>query len=125
MDVLSQDLAEELNDMTVDLVTSNPPYITDWSQVERSVKLFEPKLALEGDTEFYHAIFKHSIKMNAKAIVFELGNESQLKYLQNMATDLNWNCTDGILDSANNLRAVALWRDEKWSFLSNFSFLRQ
>lgn len=49
-DIFSQDLAMSLHDYTVDIIISNPPYISTQGlydgTTERSVRLYEPKLAL-------------------------------------------------------------------------------
>lgn len=122
----------------VDLITANPPYIplsqyrpnlptVGSDHTDRSVRLFEPQLALVGDKEFYTAIFNHAIYLNAKAVVCEVGDISQINHMIDLATRYNhahgtnpiskwaWvSCTD----SSNKPRSVVLWRQSSgWDFL--------
>ncbi|SCV05441.1 LANO_0H07558g1_1 [Lachancea nothofagi CBS 11611] len=67
----------------VDLITCNPPYISQSTFVKetsRSVKLFEPKLALIGCFEFYADLIDHQIS-RAEAFVYEVGELSQCEYV--------------------------------------------
>lgn len=112
----------------VDLITANPPYIPTLfntaSPVERSVRLFEPKLALVGDKEFYAAIFNHAVNLQAQALVCEVGDQTQIDHMFNLARqensktsleDSTWQY-GSMCDSSGNSRVVLLWKP-RWSFL--------
>lgn len=111
---------------SVDLITANPPYIPSLynpaSLVDRSVRLYEPKLALIGDNEFYTAIFNHAINLQAKALVCEVGEQYQIDHVidlakqHNMSSTLLWSYGQ-MNDASGNPRIVVLWKPA-WSFLS-------
>lgn len=112
---------------TVDLITANPPYIPTLhnpaSLVERSVRLYEPKLALLGDNEFYTAIFNHATTLQAKALVCEVGEQYQIDHItglaehHNSSTALDEKWTYGQFnDASDNPRIAVLWKPS-WSFL--------
>ena len=91
-----------------DLIISNPPYIklTDFKYLERDVKNFEPKLALNGGldglTEIKKVINKSSelLKKNGK-LILEIAYDQKLKvknllkekgfYINKVLKDLNKN----------------------------------
>lgn len=96
-----------------DLITANPPYITqesfDSKDTEDSVKLYEPRLALIGDVEFYKALIDNIVlPSNAQAFVFELGTEKQLFYTKELLEN-EWE-TEALNDSSGNLRCVYGWK---------------
>lgn len=114
---------------SVDLVTANPPYIPSLydpsSMVARSVRLFEPKLALLGDKEFYTAIFKHSANLNAQALVCEVGEQDQIDHVIDLAKQANLGLSSSnqwaygqMNDSSNIPRVAVLWKPT-WSELGS------
>lgn len=130
-DVLAENLAESLP-KTVDLITANPPYIPTYynfdSLVERSVRLYEPKLALIGDKEFYTAIFRHACNLNAKGLILEVGDQDQINHTHGLAiqfnksnpdSDNNWSC-GAMHDSNGKPRIAILWKPS-WSFLESIT----
>jgi methylase of polypeptide subunit release factors len=79
-----------------DLVTSNPPYIPhgdyESTEIDRSVMLFEPKLALVGWNEFYDALVNNVvIPSNSEGFVFELGYREQYEFTKSILPS-NWEC---------------------------------
>lgn len=115
-----------LNVASVDLITSNPPYISkeliqNPLHTDKSVRLFEPRLALEGNTEFYAAIFHHAMALNAKAVVCEVGSQAQIDFMKTLANGSNvgWDSIS-VNDSNGSPRVVALWKkDSEWGFLKH------
>lgn len=108
----------------MDLVTANPPYIPqhEYAQISgetttRSVRRFEPRLALVGDKEFYTAVFKRAVfEVKARAVVCEVGDASQIEHMQDLATQHGWDSI-GVNDSTGRPRAVALWDPSSpWTF---------
>lgn len=103
----------------IDLITSNPPYIPiDEYQkplypngIERSVKLYEPKLALVGDWEFYYNLLEHVvIPSHAKGFVFELGYQEQADFVYNHLKDNPFWEVGSRDDSRDNIRCVVGWK---------------
>ncbi|GEQ69359.1 hypothetical protein JCM33374_g3030 [Metschnikowia sp. JCM 33374] len=103
---------------SVDLVTSNPPYIPEedykkpvtLNGPEMSVRKYEPREALVGHLEFYKSLVdKMILPLKAKGLVFELGYEDQaMETAKNLPC--GWSC-GRYIDSANNLRCVVAWED--------------
>lgn len=130
-DVLANELAKSLP-KSVDLITANPPYIPNYynlnSPVERSVRLYEPKLALIGDKEFYTAIFHHACNLNAKGLVLEVGDQDQINHLYDLATQFNKTTSEidciwrfgSMNDSNGKPRIAVLWK-QSWSFLKSIT----
>ena len=91
------DLLEPLiiNDIHVDMIVSNPPYIEEEFELDRRVRDYEPKLALysgkEG-TNHYKKILKDAKKvLNPKGkIIFEIGF-NQKERLMKIITELYGN----------------------------------
>lgn len=129
-----------LSRLQIDLITSNPPYIpqsqyrpplhaANSQSTDRSVRLYEPKLALVGDKEFYTAIFNHAVFFNTKAVVCEVGDISQINHMIDLAMKYNQTHNDdpsmewawlSLNDSSNKPRVVALWRKKsEWAFIEN------
>ena len=112
----------------IDIVTANPPYIptedylksTQRNGVERSVRLYEPRLALVGDVEFYtHLINNVVLPLSAKGFVFELGYVHQACAVR-QALDSNLWGVGTTNDSATKLRCVVGWRKgESLTFLES------
>lgn len=105
-----QDLFQwDLQKGSYDVIVSNPPYIpaADLTshEVETSVRLYEPELALLGDLEFYTALInKVIIPSDCKLFVFELGYQKQVDHVNGLLSG-DW-ITKAVLDSAGNLRCV-------------------
>lgn len=113
-----------------DFVTSNPPYIPvedylmpmSLNGLEKSVRSYEPRLALVGNLEFYEALIEHIvIPLNCKGFVFEVGYIEQVEYTGNLLNVLaptkNWQ-TGPFYDSAGKIRAVVGWTG--FTFLQDF-----
>ncbi|CAR25004.1 S-adenosylmethionine-dependent methyltransferase [Lachancea thermotolerans CBS 6340] len=89
--IIKKDILERSSEIvprTVDLITCNPPYIprtTFARETARSVKLFEPKLALLGNKEFY-ANLVDCWMSRTDAFVYEVGDLSQCYYVLNRVT---------------------------------------
>ncbi|KAL6948694.1 hypothetical protein ACO0QE_001167 [Hanseniaspora vineae] len=90
-----------------DLITSNPPYIHDYVH-SRSVKLYEPKLALYADLEFYENLVQKWCDQ-ADSFVYELGSIHQAQYVRDSLSSETWDV--GIYkDSSNQTRCVYGYR---------------
>ncbi|KAK6460083.1 S-adenosyl-L-methionine-dependent methyltransferase [Scheffersomyces coipomensis] len=119
-DLFSSSLLSNLDVRNVDLVTSNPPYIPpkDYNNsvvlngISRSVRNFEPSLALIGENEFYEALITNLVlPSKAKGFIFELGYQEQADNVHKLMKTRNWNV--GLLkDSASNIRCVIGWKDD-------------
>lgn len=96
-----------------EIILSNPPYIyeSSFNEIEESVRLYEPELALKGKFEFYRAIVNQSIKLNAKGVVIEVGTLEQIKYTHELALKNGFDECIGFNDSAGNPRIVAFWKN--------------
>lgn len=100
-----------------DLITSNPPYIPllDYKSsvknngVEKSVRIYEPELALVGENEFYKALVDLVLASNARGFVFELGYESQLEFVSERLRDSEWT-VERMDDSSGNIRCAIGWK---------------
>lgn len=75
------------NNMALDVIVSNPPYILNHDDVQKSVKEFEPSLALYLNKEdsVYEKIFKnvYKVKKGSLFMAFEIGYD-----LESYLTDL-------------------------------------
>lgn len=94
-----------------DIIVSNPPYITsdEYDVLDKSVKLYEPQLALIGHTEFYQALVHNIvIPSECRAFIFELGNQEQADIVRSLLP--HWNIRT-MKDSQQNLRCVIGSRD--------------
>ena len=85
--VLQRDLLQFRTDKKYDLIISNPPYLklSDYVNLNRSIKIYEPKKALISDSKdgilFYNYIIsnlKNNLKMNGY-FAFEIGDNQFLK----------------------------------------------
>ncbi|RLV95464.1 Mitochondrial N [Spathaspora sp. JA1] len=117
-DVFNVNILQHLGVDQVDLVTANPPYIplADYEKslflhgIEKSVKLYEPKLALIGEYEFYLELLQNIvIPGHAKAFVFEIGYEEQAEFVREYLKEYSaWRV--GIwCDYSDNVRCVVGW----------------
>lgn len=121
-DVFSARLADSYRD--VDIITANPPYIpeADYNKLvlcngpQRSVRLYEPKLALVGHLEFYEALVKNLLlPSGATGLVCELGYDDQAAATMNALPD-EWSGGE-YMDSAGKLRCVVAWLRDSHSAL--------
>ena len=85
--VFQKDLLQFKTDKKYDLIISNPPYLklSDYINLSRSIKVYEPKNALVSDSKdgilFYNHIIsglKNNLKMNGY-LAFEIGDNQFLK----------------------------------------------
>lgn len=101
----------------IDLITANPPYIPldDFqksvlhSGVEKSVRRYEPQLALIGDITPYEQLLDNLvIPSGAQGFVFEVGYYKQVEIVRNLL-DSNW-AVGYMRDSTNRVRCVVGWK---------------
>ncbi|KAL7666201.1 peptide chain release factor N(5)-glutamine methyltransferase [[Candida] zeylanoides] len=99
-----------------DLVLANPPYIPEadyrrpprLNGVERSVRRYEPRRALVGDTRFFAMLVDSVAARGARGFVFELGYLHQAQYVRSRLGG-EWGC--GLYrDLAGHPRCVVGWR---------------
>lgn len=67
----------------IDILVCNPPYISKESfikETSQSVKIYEPKLALIGDKEFYHNLVDYWMA-RVDSFVYEIGVIDQAKFV--------------------------------------------
>ncbi|MBQ6434577.1 MAG: peptide chain release factor N(5)-glutamine methyltransferase [Synergistaceae bacterium] len=105
----------EVKKTTIDLIISNPPYISsgEISKLDRTVKDFEPSMALDGGTDgtdFYKMILSMAMKiLKSKGyIIFEMGNLNQINIVKNFSDDFVF--VDEIFDTGNFPRCLILRR---------------
>lgn len=120
-DILASRVAqlEVFNGM--ELLVSNPPYIprSEYNRLDKSVRAYEPSLALVGDLEFYKALVKIVKEVaSCQGFFFEVGNDRQIDFVRNMIE--NWDTTwkvERMLDSNHKPRCVYGWKvDGKFDF---------
>lgn len=127
-DIFDENLLQSiLSDKELSLVTSNPPYIpihdfnspANINGIEKSVRQYEPSIALLGENEFYEALVKNVLfKANVEGFVFEVGYIEQVEFVAKMlAHKSNWLC--GMMrDSSGNVRCVIGWlKSSKMEYL--------
>ena len=95
-----------------DLIVSNPPYIEkkDIKNLSKDIKMYEPKLALDGGNDGLDLIKKviyksKSILKNNGMLALEIGNE-QIKKVSKILFDNNFRIKKVIRDYKNNVRCV-------------------
>ncbi|KAK9245164.1 S-adenosyl-L-methionine-dependent methyltransferase [Lipomyces tetrasporus] len=118
-DILSFDITTD----QFDIIIANPPYISEEryhssQHITRSVRNFEPRLALLGGPEFYRRIFQLAREGEVPAVVCEIADEEQLREIVEECVDDEW-VAGGIRDSAGVARAIIAWRKESsaWSWM--------
>lgn len=94
------------NNIKVDILISNPPYIPSQETLERSVKEYEPHVALFGGEDglkFYRIIFENAKKiLNENAsLFFEIGYD-QKERLMNLAKQYFENSLIEVYKDINN-----------------------
>ena len=95
-----------------DLIISNPPYIKkiDLSKLDKEVKNYEPKLALDGGLEGLSVIRKvirkssNLLKINGK-LILEIGHD-QRELVRKMLNENNFYIDRIIKDLAKNDRCI-------------------
>ena len=101
----------------IDLVTANPPYIPllDFHKsvlrcgAEKSVKRYEPQLALIGDTDPYKQLIENLVvPSQARGFVFEVGYYKQVEFVRKLL-DSDW-AVGYMNDSAQRIRCVVGWK---------------
>lgn len=111
-----------LSERKIDLLTANPPYIpieeyhspVALNGVLKSVKRYEPQLALIGNLEFYDALISnYVVPLEVGAFVFEVGDEKQVNYVQQKLQGI-YKC-GSVYDSQGNIRCVAGWKTDHLS----------
>lgn len=83
--------SELIHPNKIDILTCNPPYIsieTFESEVEDSVKRYEPHLALIGDLEFYENLVEKWLP-HINSFVYELGSFKQFHYVKSKIVSHN------------------------------------
>ncbi|KAG0680838.1 hypothetical protein C6P40_004098 [Pichia californica] len=113
-----------INENSISLLLSNPPYIPkndlNKNNVEESVLKFEPKEALLGDIEFYDALCTKILQKNNsfKGFIFELGYIHQAEIVNKLLNN-NQSWKIGIRnDQSGNLRNVIGWKvDSEFTIL--------
>lgn len=108
----------------VDLVVANPPYVSQRgydTETERSVRWFEPRLALvpsggDGDA-FYPVIGEVAGLLGAKGVVVEVGGWDQARRVKGMWEGRgSWDGVTIWADFAGIGRTVVAWR-KGWEWL--------
>lgn len=120
-DLLDKMLLHSINITDANLITANPPYIPEndyklpvlLNGVEKSARMYEPRMALVGDTDFYSALINNLVRpLGACGFVFELGYDHQAdhvnEYLQEKSKRI-WG-VGRRYDSAGNIRCVIGWK---------------
>lgn len=100
-----------LSTETFDLITCNPPYIPlrDFTvSTSKSVKLYEPKLALIGDLVFYNNLVRYWLS-KTNAFFYELGYQHQYDYVKDNIDTNVWSIHQ-YKDSNNKLRCIYGYR---------------
>ncbi|CAB4252545.1 similar to Saccharomyces cerevisiae YNL063W MTQ1 S-adenosylmethionine-dependent methyltransferase [Maudiozyma barnettii] len=79
-------ISGDLMNRKINILTCNPPYIPPLefiNDVRSSVRMYEPKLALLGNLEFYKNLCFTWIKLDLiESFVYEIGELSQASYVQ-------------------------------------------
>jgi len=121
-DEIDSDLERE----GVDVVVANPPYISPRGyerETARSVRLWEPKLALvpegrmKGDG-FYPRIGWVARRLEAGCVVAEVGGLEQARRVQTYWEEIGWEGTGIWRDFAGRGRTVVGWR-KGWEWTKN------
>lgn len=131
LDLFDLNLADKLKFFNrCDLILCNPPYISEkcynkllfFNGIEKSVKKYEPKLALVENKNFYDVLIKNLVlKVNANGFLFEIGNQKQAKHVELIiqSNSLNW-VTGRYYDNSKKLRCILGWKKN-----SNMEILNQ
>ncbi|CAL9727814.1 mitochondrial MRF1 N(5)-glutamine methyltransferase Mtq1p [Monosporozyma unispora] len=115
----------------IDMLTCNPPYIsknTFESDVEDSVKRYEPHLALVGDLEFYENLIQIWLP-HINSFVYELGSYKQFNYVKEEIIKHNNNFPNNKFglgmkfDSNGQIRCVFGFNEKIKSIFQNYGQL--
>lgn len=101
------------NNGRFDLITCNPPYIPKdtaaTSQIDPSVKFFEPHSALFGNLEFYEKLINFWLT-TTNAFIYEIGDWNQYVYIKKQINNSDTLRKEWIVnlkyDSNRNIRCV-------------------
>lgn len=114
-DILKDDLTDIIELESLDLLLSNPPYITleDMKQLDRSVADFEPELALYGGEDgmiFYSRLCELAKTLLKKGgcLIVEHGYDQGQK-VADVMHEYGFNNVTNIRDYGSNDRCVAGW----------------
>lgn len=88
-----------------ELVVSNPPYILEKKEVERSVAQFEPDMALYEVPNLWQALVDRTLETTATKAVFEVGEREQIDEIVGLFELKGWKA-EGRKDSAGKWRTV-------------------
>jgi HemK-like putative methylase len=102
------------NHSDVDLLVSNPPYISIDGynrETERSARYWEPTLALVGGDCFYPRIAEIAGAVQARAMLVEVGGQEQAHRVKTIWKSLGWENSKVWKDFAGRGRSVVAWRD--------------
>ena len=99
---------------SVDVIVSNPPYIseTDWTNLEPEVRVFEPRMALVGGkqgTEFHERLLRESREFLVPGglLVMELGR-GQAQMIRRMASHIGGYAPLRIIEDAAGIERVIM-----------------
>ncbi|RPA86912.1 modification methylase HemK [Ascobolus immersus RN42] len=108
-----------------DLIVSNPPYISSAGfnkDTSRSVRLWEPRLALVPDgvdeNVFYDRIIDVATEVHANGIVFEVGSWDQATSIQRLMGKKGWKSSVWP-DFHGKGRTVVAFREGGWEWLQS------
>lgn len=106
---LKHSLFEPLpDDVKVDLVVSNPPYIPQaefWTETQPSVTIWEPRRALLGGSGTLAAVISRIFESGAQMAVIEVGNQEQIDFCVALFKTRGW-AAHGEVDLAGLPRTV-------------------
>ena len=109
---LIQKPIDEIRNIKLDLIVSNPPYVVkrEINRLSKDIKKFEPRIALDGGNDGLDVIKKviyksKSILKIRGMLALEIGNE-QIKKVSKILIDNNFRIKHVIKDYKNNVRCV-------------------
>lgn len=104
--VFNHNIFHELPDFVRDCtcVTANPPYILNLDEAEKSVRLYEPKIALLEPPGIWEALVERVLETQASLAVFEVGHLHQIERCAKLFAKYKWKC-EGKKDSKGNWRS--------------------
>jgi release factor glutamine methyltransferase len=107
-------LRGRLSEGTVDVIVSNPPYISesDWAGLEPEVRVFEPRMALVGGeqgTEFHERLLRESREFLAPGglLVMEIGAD-QAPIVRQLAGQIGGYAGLRIIEDAARIERVVM-----------------
>lgn len=104
----------------IDVVVANPPYISQRGferETARSVRNYEPALALVGGDMFYGPVARIAHRVGAKVVLVEVGGWEQAERVRRAWVDNGeWEGVHIWLDYAGKGRGVVAWK-EGWEWV--------